>query len=32
MRKAITSASEADVATSAAKLEGLFKNVQAYWK
>ena len=31
MRKAITSASEADVASSAAKLEGIFKDVQAYW-
>src|SRR5258707_5819725 len=31
MRKAIASASEADVASSAAKLEGIFKDVQAYW-
>jgi cytochrome c556 len=32
LRKAITSASEADVAASAAKLETLFKDVQAYWE
>jgi hypothetical protein len=32
MRKAIASASEADVAASAAKLETTFKDVQAYWE
>jgi hypothetical protein len=32
LRKAITSASEADVAASAAKLETIFKDVQAYWE
>ena len=31
LRKAITSASEADVAGAAAKLETDFKDVQAYW-
>ena len=32
LRKAITSASEADVTASAAKLETDFKDVQAYWE
>ena len=32
LRKAITSASEADVTAAAAKLETDFKNVQAYWE
>jgi hypothetical protein len=32
LRKAITSASEADVSASSAKLETLFKDVQAYWE
>jgi hypothetical protein len=32
LRKATTSASEADVAASAAKLETIFKDVQAYWE
>jgi hypothetical protein len=32
LRKAITGASEADVAAAAAKLETDFKDVQAYWE
>ena len=32
LRKALTSASEADVASSSARLETLFKDVQAYWE
>ena len=32
LRKALTSASEADVTAAAAKLETDFKNVQAYWE
>jgi hypothetical protein len=32
LRKATASASEADVVASAAKLETLFKDVQAYWE
>ena len=32
LRKAITSASEADVVAAAAKLEADFKDVQAYWE
>jgi cytochrome c556 len=32
LRKAITSASEADVTAATAKLETDFKNVQAYWE
>ena len=32
LRKALGSSSEADVAASAAKLETIFKDVQAYWE
>ena len=32
LRKAVTSAAEPDVAASAAKLETVFKDVQAYWE